>query len=200
MITHPLTEWVTVFVVVALAMLAWTLIGRVMQVVEQKQWLPPTAKVLVRGFLRWSVLLAVVLYIFEVVGLPVRALWTGILSVALLVAVAFVAVWSVLSNILSAVLLLTFSRARIGDIVELKETKQEEVGIRGKIVDINLFFVTIEELFVDEKISSQPAMVQIPCHLFFYRVTRCWAGVKTLPLMNAFQDDKPEPTPAEDKP
>lgn len=200
MITHPLTEWVTVFVVVALAMLAWTLIGRVMQVVEQKQWLPPTAKVLVRGFLRWSVLLAVVLYIFEVVGLPVRALWTGILSVALLVAVAFVAVWSVLSNILSAVLLLTFSRARIGDIVELKDTKQEEVGIRGKIVDINLFFVTIEELFVDEKISSQPAMVQIPCHLFFYRVTRCWAGVKTLPLMNAFQDDKPEPTPAEDKP
>lgn len=183
--------------VVVLAAVGLRLLNHAMKVVDRKQWLPPTLRVLVYGFLRWSVYIAVAVYVLEALGLPVKSLGTGLLSVALLVAIAFVAVWSVLSNILSAVLLLTFSRARIGDIVELKDTKQEEIGIRGKIIDINLFFVTIEELFVDEKISDQPAMVQIPCHLFFYRVTRCWAGVKTEPLMVAFQEDAKEQARAE---
>lgn len=188
--TNDLAHWATALLVVLLAVLALHLLSRAMQVVDRNQWLPPTVKVLSYGFLRWSIYLAVLLYVLELLGLPVKSLWAGLLSVALLVAIAFVAVWSVLSNILSAVLLLTFSRARIGDIVELKDTKQEEIGIRGKIIDINLFFVTIEEQFIDEKISDQPAMVQIPCHLFFYRVTRCWAGVKTQPLMVAFREEK----------
>lgn len=185
-----LTPWATALCVILIAALALSLLRKGMNIVERKEWLPPTLKVLSYGFLRWSIYIAVGIYVLEAIGLPVKSLWAGLLSVALLVAVAFVAVWSVLSNILSAVLLLTFSRARIGDIVELKDTKQDDVGIRGKIVDINLFFVTIEELFIDEKISDSPAMVQIPCHLFFYRVTRCWAGVKTQPLMVAFQDEK----------
>lgn len=197
--TNVLAHWATALLVVLLAVLALHLLSRAMQIVDRNQWLPPTVKVLTYGFLRWSIYLAVLLYVLELLGLPVKSLWAGLLSVALLVAIAFVAVWSVLSNILSAVLLLTFSRARIGDIVELKDTKQEEIGIRGKIIDINLFFVTIEEQFIDEKISDQPAMVQIPCHLFFYRVTRCWAGVKTQPLMVAFREEK-HPQAAGDQP
>lgn len=197
MTSDYLAPWVTALLVVLVAALVLQLLKRAMSIVDRKQWLPPTLKVLVYGFLRWAIYIAVALYVLEVLGLPVRSLWTGLLSVALLIAIAFVAVWSVLSNILSAVLLLTFSRARIGDIVELKDTKQDENGIRGKIVDINLFFVTLEELFVDEKISDGPAMVQIPCHLFFYRVTRCWAGAKTLPLMVAFQDEQKEEVRAE---
>lgn len=178
--------------VIVLAAVGLRLLTQARKVIDRKQWLPPTLKVLIYGLLRWSIYIAVAVYLLEVLGFPVKSLGTGLLSVALLIAIAFVAVWSVLSNILSAVLLLTFSRARIGDIVELKDTKQEEIGIRGKIIDINLFFVTIEELFVDEKISDQPAMVQIPCHLFFYRVTRCWAGVKTEPLIVAFQEESKE--------
>lgn len=195
--TDYLVQWATALVVVGLAVLAVRLLSRGMKVIDRNEWLPPTVKVLAHGFLRWSIYVAVFLYILDLLGFPAKSLWAGLLSVALLVAVAFVAMWSVLSNILSAVLLLTFSRARIGDIVELKDTKQEEVGVRGKIVDINLFFVTMEELFVDEKISDQPAMIQIPCHLFFYRVTRCWAGAKTQPLMVAFRDeDKPQESEA----
>lgn len=176
-------------VIIAIAGIVLHLLRRGMIAVDKHQWLPPTMQVLLRGFLRWSIFIAVGLIFLEVVGLPIRSLWTGLLSVMLLVAVAFVAAWSILSNILSAMLLLTFSRARIGDVVELKDTKQDEVGMRGRIVDINLFFVTLQELTVDTSVSDEPAMVQIPCHLFFYRVTRCWAGVKTQPLIDAFQDE-----------
>lgn len=166
------------------------LTARAMKLVRRRHWLPPSATVLLGNFLRWTVWICAILFLLELFGLPIRALWAGILSVALLVAVAFVASWSVLANILSAVLLLTFSRARIGDIVELRDTKQEEVGMRGKIIDINLFFVTLQELKPDLAISDKPPFTQVPCHMFFFRVTRCWRGEYTQPLKDAFKEDQ----------
>lgn len=161
---------------------------RASHVMERRHWLPPTVLVLVTGFLRWAIWIGAALFLMELFGLPIRSVWAGVLSVALLVAVAFVASWSVLSNILSAVLMLTFSRARIGDIVELRDTKQDEIGIRGKIIDINLFFVTLEELKPDLAVSTIPPITQVPCHMFFYRVTRCWRGDVTQPLTEAFRE------------
>ena len=193
MTTEHFAKWLTALAIVIGVAILLRVLRRTMKLVERKQWLPPTLKVLSYGFLRWSICIAAALYVLEILGLPVKSLWAGLLSAALLVAVAFVAAWSVLSNILSALLLLTFSRARVGDIVELKDTKQDEVGVRGTIIDINLFFVTIEELFVDPAISNRAAIVQIPCHLFFYRVTRCWAGTKTQPLREAFNDEQSQP-------
>jgi small-conductance mechanosensitive channel len=166
------------------------LIARSMKLVTRRQWLPQSAAVLLGNFLRWTTWICAILFLLELFGLPIRALWAGLLSVALLVAIAFVASWSVLANILSAVLLLTFSRARIGDIVELRDTKQEEVGMRGKIIDINLFFVTLQELKPDLAVSDKPPITQVPCHMFFFRVTRCWRGEYTQPLTHAFKEDQ----------
>lgn len=163
------------------------LIIRSMKLARRGQWLPPSASVLLGNFLRWAIWVCAILFMLELFGLPIRSLWAGVLSVALLVAIAFVASWSILANILSAVLMLTFSRARIGDIVELRDTKQEE-GIRGKIIDINLFFVTLEELKPDLAISEKLPVTQVPCHMFFFRVTRCWRGQYTQPLKDAFKE------------
>ncbi len=140
--------------------------------------------------MRWTVWLTAVLLVLEIFGLPLKTVWAGLLSAVLVVAVAFFASWSVLSNILASMILLAFSRIRIGDIVELRETKRDEVGMRGRVVDINLFFVTLQELVVEQDISSELAMTQIPCHLFFYRVTRRWPGTRTKALMDAFEQDK----------
>jgi small-conductance mechanosensitive channel len=174
--------------IVVVAMGVQRLTGRAVKFIKRHHWLPPTALVLLRNLLRWTIWIIAILFLLELFGLPMRVLWAGLMSVALLVAVAFVASWSVLSNILSAVLLLTFSRARIGDIVELRDTKQDEVGIRGKIIDINLFFVTLEELKPDLAVSEALPYTQVPCHLFFYRVTRCWRGSFTQPLTDAFRE------------
>lgn len=162
--------------------------ARATHLLARHHWLPPTLQVLMTGLLRWTVWIGAALLLMELFGLPIRSVWAGLLSAALLIAVAFVASWSVLSNILSALLMLTFSRARIGDIVELRDTKQDEVGIRGKIVDINLFFVTLEELKPDLAVSDVPPVTQVPCHMFFYRVARCWRGSVTQPLTEAFRD------------
>lgn len=177
--------------IIVVALLLVRLIKRARDTADDKGWLPPTFLVIAGNFMRWTVWLTAVLLVLEIFGLPLKTVWAGLLSAVLVVAVAFFASWSVLSNILASMILLAFSRIRIGDIVELRETKRDEVGMRGRVVDINLFFVTLQELVVEQDISSELAMTQIPCHLFFYRVTRCWPGTRTKALMEAFDQDKP---------
>lgn len=176
--------------IVIVALLLVRLIKRARDTAEDKGWLPPTVVVIAGNFIRWTVWLTAVLLILEIFGLPLKTVWAGMLSAVLVVAVAFFASWSVLSNILASMILLAFSRIRIGDIVELRDTKRDEVGMRGRVVDINLFFVTLQEMNVEPDISPDLAMSQIPCHLFFYRVTRCWPGTRTKALMDAFDKDK----------
>lgn len=181
---------IQILIVILLALLIARLLGKAGDVVQRKGWLPAAMTIPFTGFIKWAVWITGCLIALELWGVPIKSLWTALLSVMLVVAVAFFASWSILSNILSAAILLTFSRARIGDTVELRDTKRDEVGIRGRIVDVNLFYVTIEELIVDESISAAPAMTQIPCHLFFFRVVRCWRGHTTQPLKDAFSEQE----------
>lgn len=181
-------------IIVAIAVILVKLERRAFLAVAKRGWMPPTVLIIAKSFLHWTIIIVAGLLVLEVFGVPARTLWAGLLSVALVIAVAFFASWSLLSNILSSVLLLTFSQARIGDVVELRDTKRDEAGILGRITDINLFFVTIEELTADVNISNTPAVSQIPCHLFFYRVSRCWPGADTRPLIDAFKNgDMPKP-------
>ncbi len=177
-----------VFIIVFLTFVLSRITRKACHVIEAKQLLPASLLIPLAGFLKWAIRITGLLFVLEAMGMPLKSLWTGLISVLLLLAVAFFAVWSVLSNILCAALLLAFSRARIGDIVELRDTKQDEVGLRGRIIDINLFYVTLQELKAEESVSSEPAVTQVPCHLFFYRVVRRWQGSQTQPLANAFSE------------
>lgn len=188
---------VQIVIIFLVAFVAARLAVKACEIVQKRDWLPAAVMIPLAGFLKWAMWIAGALIALELLGVPIKTLWTAMLSVVLVVAVAFFASWSILSNILSAAILLTFSRARIGDTVELRDTKRDEVGIRGRIVDISLFYVTIEELDVDPTISDLPATTQIPCHLFFFRVVRCWRGKITQPLREAFTEGENEGRPVD---
>lgn len=166
------------------------LVARAFQLREDRMWLPPTFVVMAGNFLRWGIWIFAIMLVFEIFGLPLKVLWAGILSTALVVAVAFVASWSLLANMLSSMILIAFSRMRVGDVVELCEVKRDEVGLRGRVVDINLFFVSIEEIpsATRDDRDFPPAITQIPCHMFFFRATRWWPGHRTKPLSEAIKE------------
>lgn len=144
--------------------------------VTAARWLPPTLSLILGGAGRWLVFAVGALIVLEIFGFPLKVVIAGLVSVTLVVAVAFFAYWSVLSNIFSSLLLLAFSRIKVGDVVELRETRRDEKGVRGRVLDINAFFVTLEELPEDQEdpISTKPPRVQIPSHFFFYRTMRHW--------------------------
>jgi small-conductance mechanosensitive channel len=175
-------------VVIAVAVI--TLWRRSRRRMELLGWLPPTASLVAGSVLNWLVIAGAGVMILESLGLPVRAVWAGLLSVLVMVAIAFFASWSILSNILSSLLLLTFSKLRVGDTVELRDSKRDEFGVAGRVVDINAFFVTLQEVSEPSRPDEKPAQVQIPNHLFFYRVMRRWPGDATQPLSEGFSYPK----------
>ena len=86
-------------------------------------------------------------------------------------AVAFFAIWSVLSNLLCAVLILTVGPFRLGDVVEIVEAFDKPI-VKGRVIDINLLYTTLEE--VAEPVTG--AIVQVPNSLFFQKAVRRWRG------------------------
>lgn len=72
-------------------------------------------------------------------------------SVLTVVGVAMFAQWSILSNITSSIVIFFYHSVRIGDSISIMETKDYE--IRGEVMNIGLFFVTIQMLDTAEAIT-----------------------------------------------
>ncbi len=72
-------------------------------------------------------------------------------SVLTVVGVAMFAQWSILSNITSSIVIFFYHSVRIGDSISIMETKDYE--IRGEVMNIGLFFVTIQMLDTAEEIT-----------------------------------------------
>lgn len=168
-------------------------IARLQLKMLQEAWLPPTLGLIISALVRWLVIGVGALIVLEINGMPLKVVLAGLFSITLVVAIAFFASWSVLSNIFSSILLLIFSRIQVGDVVELRDTRRDEPGVRGRIIDINAFFVTLEELELDGDFGHKPPQVQIPSHFFFYRTMRLWPGENTRSLKDAFENNPPSP-------
>lgn len=87
-------------------------------------------------------------------AVDVYALIGGLIA---LIGVGFVAVWSTLSNALCSLLLLSSRPFEVGDEIELPPDP-----VRGRVVDLSLFFTTLE--------APDGRLVQLPNNLFFQRI------------------------------
>lgn len=120
----------------------------------------------ISGFLIYG---AALLLVLERLGVSAAVLWTAFTGFAAVGAVAFFAVWSVLSNIFCSVLIYTTRPFRLYEHIEVLENGEKQ-GLKGRVVDINLIYTTLEE---DSPEAGQPAnTLQIPNSLFFQRAVR----------------------------
>ena len=71
-------------------------------------------------------------------------LWTALTGFTAVAAVAFFAIWSVLSNMFCAVLIFSLGPFRLGDVVEVVESA-DKPGVKGRVVAINLFYTTLQD-------------------------------------------------------
>jgi hypothetical protein len=117
----------------------------------------------VRRILRWLVIFVTVLLVAGVFGFELGGVWAFMSTVLAMVAIGFVAVWSLLSNTSATVILLFTRPFQIGDHIELKSE-----NIAGRVVDLNFFFATLQ--------VDQHTTYQVPNNLFFQKVIRRMAG------------------------
>lgn len=133
--------------------------------------LPPELLLPLRGGVRWFIIGGALIMVLERFGVSATVLWTAFSGFVAVAAIAFFAIWSVLSNLLCAVLIMTVGPFRIGDLVELVESFEKPI-VKGRVTDINLLYTTLEEVAED----GTGATVQVPNSLFFQKVVRRWRG------------------------
>jgi small-conductance mechanosensitive channel len=66
-----------------------------------------------RGGLRWFIMGSAVIFVLERLGVSATVLWTALSGFVAVAAIAFFAMWSVLSNLLCAVLIFTVGPFRL---------------------------------------------------------------------------------------
>lgn len=136
--------------------------------------LPAELLVPVRGGLRWLIMGSALLFVLERMGVSATVLWTALSGFVAVAAVAFFAIWSVLSNLLCAVLIFTVGPFRIGDVVELVDTL-DKPGVKGRVIAINLLYTTLMETP-----EAGGALVQVPNSQFFQKAVRRWRGTEVV--------------------
>jgi small-conductance mechanosensitive channel len=164
-------------VLVAAAWLVYFLVGRAVASGVRRERFPAPVGVLVRLLARWVIVAATLLLVLQRFGL-LKNTWALVSAILAMVAIGFVAVWSLLSNVLSTVLLLAYKPFRVGDTVEIPT---DNVG--GKVVDLNLFFTTLKE--------GNGETLSIPNNAFFQKAIRTKPGEEQLDL--AVQLNRSEP-------
>lgn len=109
--------------------------------------------------IRLFLALTAVILICDAYGADLNALWTLLSATLALIALGFVAVWSVLSNISCTVLILFFRPYEIGDEVEFIDPVA-----KGTVVSLNFGYTTLRE--------EGGTLVQIPNNLFFQKIIK----------------------------
>ncbi|AKJ96983.1 MULTISPECIES: mechanosensitive ion channel family protein [Pseudomonas] len=175
---EPIWLGVQVLLILLVGYFAQRFVARALTRLGERYPFPPQLLIILRGVLRWLIMGSAVLIVLERLGVSATVLWTALSGFVAVAAVAFFAIWSVLSNLLCAVLIYTVGPFRLGDVVELVEAT-DKPGIKGRVVAINLLYTTLIE---PEELGTGSSMVQVPNSLFFQRSVRRWRGSEAFPV------------------
>ena len=166
----PLIRTGQVLLIIFLAWFAQRILTRaISRLGDRYSLLPPEVLQPLRGLVRWLIMGSALLMVLERLGVSATVLWTALIGFTAVAAVAFFAIWSVLSNIFCALLIFTMGPFRIGDTVEVIESA-DKPGVKGRVIAINLFYTTLQDLS-EEAVG---AVLQVPNSLFFQKSVRRW--------------------------
>jgi small-conductance mechanosensitive channel len=174
---EPILLGLQIFLILLAGYVSQRLVGRFLTRLGERYPFPPELLVLLRGGLRWLIMGSAFVAVLGRLGVSAAVLWAALSGFVAVAAVAFFAMWSVLSNLLCAVFIFTMGPFRIGDVVELVDTT-DKPGIKGRVTAINLMFTTLIE-----PAELGGALVQVPNSQFFQKSIRRWRGSDALPIV-----------------
>lgn len=171
-------------IVVVALVLFYGLRGRILMFATWAN-LPRLAFAPVRLTLRYSILAIAAVLVLGRWGFQLDTLISVIGTILGLIAIGFVAVWSVLSNLLCAFVMVLFKPFAVGDEIELTGGD----GVKGKVIDLSLIFTTLS--------TGKDETILVPNNLFFQRIIKRHAGTVTVGLDYQLRQDKPMQSPQE---
>lgn len=137
------------------------------------------------AIIKWLTLIVLLLVILGLFGISVASFWAALSGVLVLLAIGFVAVWSLLSNLLCSVLLIIFAPFRIDDEIEIQDPASP-VTMRGRVLDINIMFTTL--LVIDQ--DGTDSLLRVPNNIFFQKYIRTWQGHNSQSIRSYMAQDQ----------
>lgn len=134
---------------------AYLCLHRGLKTLEKRRHLPARLVNTLRRSFLWLILIASALMLLQSIGV-LHSVVTAVTGVFALVAIGFVAVWSVLSNTLCSLILMAVRPFRVGDTIAFPPDEY-----RGKVVNFNMIFTTLE--------TDDGLLLQVPNNTFFLR-------------------------------
>jgi small-conductance mechanosensitive channel len=185
-IDTPGPEWQSVFdflkvlgatagIVIGM-LLAYVFASRGLASISNRKYLPPPLVASLRRILRWAAIVVAILLVLQSWGVLGNIL-IALTTVLALVAIGFVAVWSVLSNAFCSLILLVVRPFRVGDTLRFPP---DEFG--GKVVDFSLVFTTLE--------TDDGLFLQVPNNVFFQRIILREPGEKAIGLGHQLYEEQ----------
>jgi len=174
----PINEWIqyggkyfTIAFIILAGIAGQMAINRFLAFLRQGGYLSDPMPLWGRNLSRYIIFGVVLLFILQQTGVKVSSIINSLLAVAAMVAIGFIAVWSVFSNFLCALLLIIFSPFQVGDEIEITEAVGG-VGLRGRVVDVSLMYTVLLET-CDLPEEERP-LVRIPNNIFFQKAVKRW--------------------------
>lgn len=88
---------------------------------------------------RWMIVIVDILLLATLFGLAIGRIWMVISTIAAMIIIGFVALWSILGNILAALVIMIWRPFQIGDKITILPE-----NITGEALETNLFFTKIK--------------------------------------------------------
>lgn len=145
------------------------IISHGLSILAEKTRLNPENILPFRRVFRWIIYLSAGFLFFSLFGLNLGGLWAVLSTVLAMVAIGFVAVWSVLSHILCTFLILLSRPFAVGDEVEFAGEQ-----VKGRVIDLNFLYTTLQ--------CEDNTVMQVPNNLFFQKVLKRRHGNGTVSL------------------
>ncbi len=180
-------NWLTALeigLVIVVGLALYALARRGIRTLTNRSLLSEQAAMVMGSVVKWLFIIAVTLTSLNILNISATTLWASLSAVLMLVALGFVAVWSILSNASCALFLVIFSPFRIGDEIELMDPAvldPAKPGLRGKVITITFLYTVLSETDCE----GNENLVHVPNNLFFQRAIRCRKGSNTTPLRSA---------------
>jgi small-conductance mechanosensitive channel len=153
-------------------------LGRALTLLARKTSLTDTDVLPLRKVARALVYGITFIIVLGVFGFELGGIWAMLSTVLAMIAIGFVAVWSMLSNKTATLLLLVLRPFRIGDTVELQSE-----NMKGRVTDINFFLTTL--------LAEDGSTFQVPNNLFFQKVIKRTAHTHSTSLAEQLNREQP---------
>lgn len=159
---------VAAIVTLVAAGVLWFLLSRALTALfKRTDWIQEHLEMLLMRISKWVYWMLAIIFALQQGGVDTDSLWTAVTAAIAMVAVGFVAVWSVLSNLIASVLIFATNLFKLNDDVELMDAPGGN-AVRGKVLSVDMMFTIVEETRDD----GTRAKVKIPNNLFFQKITR----------------------------